>query len=277
MEQPPCVSSVVSVCAAVALVGKGAQQLQQTRIRYPLSRITLPLSRASSLSPPPPLSRSAVGRLHRKTSELEKEAKISLDEKGDVRKVSAAIASTLDPRLSEYGLQLLLSGLENFTLSEAGGGGAGGSGGGIDDGSSPRGSAEEIAQLRAENEQLRARIMQLEVRMHVRRTRKGKTHRCVLYTSCCVRARVHVGGCVRGLYMRGVDLGDCHGGECVYSCMLLLRDSAAITHGAHPLRLFDQLAQQTSRLEKNTVAASAAKAWAISLSLSTVPSLSLHL
>ena len=168
------------------------------------------LSRASSLSPPPPLSRSAVGRLHRKTSELEKEAKISLDEKGDVRKVSAAIASTLDPRLSEYGLQLLLSGLENFTLSEAGGGGVGGGGGGIDDGSSPRGGAEEIAQLRAENEQLRARIMQLEVRMHVRPVRRrGKTHRCVLYTPCCVRARVHVSGCVRDLYMGG----------CAHSCL----------------------------------------------------------
>ena len=118
-------------------------------------------------SPSPPTRGSAVGRLHRKTSELEKEAKISLDEKGDVRKVSAAIASTLSssPRIAEYGLQLLLSGLEHFTLSEAGGGGAGGGGGGIDDGSSPRGGAEEIAQLRAENEQLRARIMQLEVRL----------------------------------------------------------------------------------------------------------------
>ena len=157
----PCVSSVVSVCAIVGLVRNECALIGGTAGSSRNSHTF----RASS--PSPPTRGSAVGRLHRKTSELEKEAKISLDEKGDVRKVSAAIASTLSssPRIAEYGLQLLLSGLEHFTLSEAGGGGAGGGGGGIDDGSSPRGGAEEIAQLRAENEQLRARIMQLEVRL----------------------------------------------------------------------------------------------------------------
>ena len=84
------------------------------------------------------------GRLKRRTSELERVGLVSLDDKGKVRQVASTIAQRCEDRLASFGLNLLLTGLENVSLTS---------------------ESRSVEDLSRENVQLKAelRVAQVEV------------------------------------------------------------------------------------------------------------------